>query len=382
MDAQRLKDSFAEVAKHGGDEVVLFFYADLFWRAPETRDMFPVSMAAQRDRLLGALARIVSDVDNVDALVPYLRRLGRDHRKFGTLAEHYGVVGVSLLTTLAHFAGDAWTDEVAADWKAAYALVAQVMMDAADDDGESPPWWDGMVIGHERRSMDISVLRVAPLKYLPYAPGQSVAVESELCPRTWRLFSMANAPREDGTVDFHVRIIDGGALSGALARKARPGSRLRLGPPVGSLTLSTGSGRDILMVAGSTGLAPLKALIEQVAGLAAPRRLHLFFGAEAPEGLYDLPDLEKMAAQHQWLTLTHAVSGDPAHSPGYAGERGVIADVVSRHGPWQDRDAYVCGSTAMVRATAERLVSRGIPGSQVHIEDFGWEADQRGVAHR
>jgi NAD(P)H-flavin reductase len=58
------------------------------------------------------------------------------------------------------------------------------------------------------------------------------------------------------------------------------------------------------MVAGSTGLAPLKALIEQVAGLAAPRRVHLFFGAEAPEGLYDLPDLEKMAAQHEWLTLS------------------------------------------------------------------------------
>jgi NAD(P)H-flavin reductase/hemoglobin-like flavoprotein len=373
LDAQRLKDSFAEVAKHGGDQVVLFFYADLFWRAPETRDMFPVSMAAQRDRLLGALARIVSDVDNVDALVPYLRGLGRDHRKFGTLAEHYGVVGVSLLTTLAHFAGDAWTEEVAADWKAAYTLVAQVMMDAAEEERDSLPWWDATVISHERRSMDISVLRVAPLHRLPYAPGQSVAVESELCPRTWRFLSMANAPREDGTVDFHVRIIDGGALSGALARKSRPGSRLRLGPPVGSLTLGTGTGRDILMVAGSTGLAPLKALIEQVAGLAVPRQVHLFFGAAGPEDLYDLPDLEKMAAQYQWLTLTHGVSCDPEDSPGYAGERGMITDVVSRHGPWQNHDAYVCGSTAMVQATARRLASHGVPGNQIHIEDFGWK---------
>jgi hypothetical protein len=126
--------------------------------------MFPVSMAAQRDRLLGALARIVSDVDNVDALVPYLRGLGRDHRKFGTLAEHYGVVGASLLTTLAHFAGDAWTEEVAADWKAAYALVAQVMIGAAEQDEDSPRWWDATVIGHERRSMDISVLRDADME--------------------------------------------------------------------------------------------------------------------------------------------------------------------------------------------------------------------------
>ena len=51
MDAKRLKESFGHVARHG-DEVALFFYSDLFLRAPELRDLFPVSMAAQRDRLL------------------------------------------------------------------------------------------------------------------------------------------------------------------------------------------------------------------------------------------------------------------------------------------------------------------------------------------
>jgi NAD(P)H-flavin reductase len=287
------------------------------------------------------------------------------------LAEHYDVVGASLLFTLQHFSGAAWTEELAADWTAAYTLLAQVMIEAAKEDaGEHPPWWDATVVSHERRSFDIAVFRVAPVQPLPFAPGQSVAVESEDCPRTWRFYSMANAPREDGTLDFHVRMVDGGALSSALVRRVRPGSRLRLGPAVGRLLLDAGSGRDIVMVAGSTGLAPLKALLEQVAQLPEPRRVHLFFGARTSDGLYDLPDLEKAAARFGWLRVTHAVSGPD--DPRYAGERGSIADVVGRHGPWDRHDAYVSGSTAMIEATAGRLTAAGMPDDQIYAEDFGW----------
>lgn len=367
-DAQRLKENFAHVAMHG-DEVALFFYSDLFLRNPEVRDLFPISMSAQRDRLLAALGRIVSDVDNLDRLVPYIQALGRDHRKFGAIAEHYEAVGVSLIATLAHFSGPQWTDDLAAAWKRAYTLVARVMTDAAAaDEGHRPAWWDATVIHHELRSVDVAVFRVSTTPRLAYEPGQSVAVESEERPRIWRFLSMANAPRADATLDFHVRMIAGGALSTALARNVRPGSRLRLGPPVGELKLDTTSGRSILLVAGSTGLAPLKALAEQVAERGSPPPVHLFFGARDRDGLYDLPELEKMAARSPWLTLTPAVSDDPA----YDGEKGMLCDVVARCGTWRDHDAYVCGSTPMVTATVERLASLGVPRHQIHIEDFGW----------
>jgi NAD(P)H-flavin reductase/hemoglobin-like flavoprotein len=370
LDTERLKKNFEHVARYG-DEVPLFFYSDLFLRAPEARDLFPVSMSAQRDRLVGALGRIVSEVDSLDSLVPFLRGLGRDHRKFGAVAEHYDVVGASLLFTLRHFTGSEWTEDLAADWKAAYSLVAQVMIEAAKEDAdEHPAWWDATIIGHERRSYDIAALRVAPTQPLPFIPGQSVAVESGDCPRTWRFYSMANAPREDGSLDFHVRMVDGGALSSSLVRRARPGSRLRLGPAVGTLRLRSGPGRDVVMVAGSTGLAPLKAIVEQIAGRPEPPRVHLFFGACTTEGLYDLPDLEKSAARFGWLQVTHAVSGPG--DPRYTGERGTVADVVARHGPWPSHDAYVCGSTAMIEATVRRLTADGMPETQIHVEDFGW----------
>ncbi|HEX7162186.1 MAG TPA: globin domain-containing protein [Trebonia sp.] len=99
MDERRLKESFARAAAYG-DQVPLFFYSHLFLGHPETRAMFPVSMSNQRDKLLNALGRIIADVSNHDDLVPFLQGLGRDHRKFGTLANHYPAVGASLLAYL------------------------------------------------------------------------------------------------------------------------------------------------------------------------------------------------------------------------------------------------------------------------------------------
>ena len=368
MDVQRLKDSFARVAVHG-DAVPLFFYSDLFLRHPETRELFPVSMAVQRDRLVKALAAVVSNVDNLDAVTGFVQALGRDHRKFGARPEHYGAVGASLLATLAYFSGEAWTPDLAADWKTAYEIVAGVMLDAArEDERHRPASWQATVVAHELRTFEVAVFRLALGEPVPFLPGQYVSMTSELRPRLWRMYSIANAPRPDGTMDFHVRMVDGGVLSMVLTRGLAVGSRLTLGPPVGVLTYDTSSGRDVLLVAGSTGLAPLKAILEQLAGLPDPPRTHLFFGARRAEGLYDLPDLEKMAAGLHWLTVVPAVSEEP----GYPGERGRLPDVVARSGSWRNHDAYICGPGAMVEATVGRLTTMGVPQGQIHTEEFGW----------
>ena len=368
MDTLRLKDSFSRIAMYG-DEVPLFFYSDLFIKHPEVRDLFPISMKAQREHLIAALGQIVSQVDRVDDLGVFLQGLGRDHRKFGALAEHYDVVGDSLLTTLAHFAGDTWTPELASDWSDAYSLVASVMITAAkDDEASKPAYWQGTVISCERKAFDISVLQVRPEPRLEFTPGQSVAIESPQRPRLWRYYSIANAPREDRTLDFHVRLIDGGAVSMALTYGQTVGGSLRLGPPVGVLTLDASSRRDVLMVAGSTGLAPLKAIVEEIAGLPVQPHVHLFFCARTADGLYDLPSLEKMAAEHHWLTVVPAATADSR----FRGESGSVPDVVMRAGNWSGHDAYLAGPTEMVRETSARLTSAGTPRNQIHVEDFGW----------
>jgi NAD(P)H-flavin reductase len=369
LDVVRLRESFAQVAIHG-DELPLFFYSDLFIKHPELRDMFPVSMAAQRDHLVGALVKIVSQVDDITELTTFLQGLGRDHRKFGVIARHYDDVGASLLATLEHFAGPAWTPDLADEWKAAYEVIGSVMTEAAqEDEGRRPPWWRGTVVACERRAFNVSVLFVQPEPRLDYRPGQSVAIESPDRPKLWRYYSIANAPRPDGLLEFHVRLIDGGPVSMALTSTAIADSQLRLGPPVGVLTLDEPtSGRDLLLIAGSTGLAPLKAIIDQVSGLAVPPQVHLFFGARTADGLYDLDDLDKRAAQHPWLTVTPVVSGDSR----FQGQTGSLPDVVARSGDWSRHDAYVAGPTEMVEAAVERLTTTGVPADHIHLEDFGW----------
>lgn len=131
MDVALLKETWQQVAAHG-DEVPMSFYSRLFLTHPETRSMFPMSMAGQRDRLVRALGRIVTEADDVDRLAPFLIQLGHDHAvKYGIRSQHYPWVGDALLETLASFLGSRWTTQVRDVWTEAYAIVAQKMMEGA-----------------------------------------------------------------------------------------------------------------------------------------------------------------------------------------------------------------------------------------------------------
>jgi NAD(P)H-flavin reductase len=364
VDIPAMRANFAKAAATG-DEAPLYFYSHLFLSHPETRALFPVSMAHQRDRLFQALGDVVARVDDLDALVPLLQQLGRDHRKFGTVAAHYPAVGASLLAALRHFDED-WNESLERDWTAAYELVAQVMVEAADEAAEQPPWWEADVVEHERRTFDVAVLRVRPRLPFGYVPGQSISLESDLRPRLWRYYSPANSPRPDGILELHVKARDGGPVSSALVRQTGVGDVLRLGPPLGHLTLDNQSDRDLLLVAGGMGLAPLKALVDQVARFGPKRRVDLFVGVRIEDQLYDRADLERLAQENPWLTLTYAVSDDKEA----AFEHGDVGDVVIRHGPWLNRDAYVAGPPLMVDDTIARLVAHGLPEERIRAEVF------------
>jgi NAD(P)H-flavin reductase len=304
----------------------------------------------------------------VDELVPFLQQLGSDHRKFAVTADHYPLVGKALLATLGHFLGTSWTPELAAEWEGAFGLVAQVMIEAADEAAQtSPPWWEGEVISHERRGLDIAVMTIKPNYSLDYLPGQSVAVETSIQPRLWRFYSPANAPRADGTIDLHVRMVPGGPVSSALVQATGVGDVIRLGSPIGHrLTLEPGGTGDVVLLAGGTGLAPFKALIEQVAADGGERRMFLFAGARLSRDLYDLDALSKFAVRNTWLTVIPAVSNDPLHR----GEQCSVVDAALRSGLRNEHDIFVCGSEQMVIGTLERLEQAGIPLDRIHVEDF------------
>jgi NAD(P)H-flavin reductase/hemoglobin-like flavoprotein len=360
-----LKESWTLVEEEQ-DKLAGYFYARIFLSNPQVRDLFPVTMDVQRARLLGAIVTAVQTVDDPERFDEYLKALGRDHRKFHVVPEHYDIVCAALIEAMRTFAGERWSVEYDQAWRDAYRVIAAKMQAGAAND-TNPPFWHAEVTHHERRGMDIAVFTVQTLQPIDYRAGQYLSIECNYQPRLWRVYSPANAPRKDNTIDFHVRALGAGWVSSALVRRLKPGDMVRLAAPMGSMTLDRKSTKDIVCIAGGTGLAPIKALIEELTRYNRTRWVHLFFGAKNREDLYDLAELNQLAARYPWLSVVPAVTDEP----GFTGETGNISDVVSRYGPWEQHDFFVSGSAAMVKATLRRLAEMKVPSVRIKYDAFG-----------
>lgn len=299
-----LEASLAVVAPVATD-VVAYFYDSLFTRLPALRQFFPEDMSTQRERLLAALFALVTKGSEPTTLVPALEQLGRDHRKFSTLPAQYEAVGRALIDALSRYAGHAWTPEVEHAWLARYGAAATVMIQAAEEDDHRPPFWYGTIIEHKMCGRDVAILRLRPHLPYPYVAGQHATLESARLPRVWRPYSIANAPRPDQLLEFHVRRIGRGGVSDALVT-SHPGEVVRIGPPQGNVTLGSATEESMLFVAGGTGWSMIKALLGARAenpALHVPSRLLVSCRPGEP---YD-PDFEPFvsALPNVATTLVH-----------------------------------------------------------------------------
>ncbi|WP_312018632.1 globin domain-containing protein [Streptomyces sp. I05A-00742] len=364
-ETELIRKSLAVVEPFAG-ELTVYFYAILFARHPGVRPMFPHGMDAQRDRLLRALLRIVDLVDDPESLVRFCGHLGRDHRKFGTLADHFPAVGECLLDALARYAGPAWTPDIAAAWTKAYGVITQVMISAAEEDeAVRPAVWPATVVHRVSRGHGIAEITVRPHLAYAYAAGQYVSVETPWWPKRWRYYSVANAPRADGTLTLHVRAVAGGSVSDALVHRAAVGDVVRLGPPMGDMVLDAAGSGELLFVAGGTGLAPIRALVEEVARRGGRHHVELFLGARTGAELYGVDDMLRMAQRHHWLTVRGAVSDE--YVPG---ARGSLPDVLAEYGPWYQHDVFLSGPARMVVSARDTLTLHGTPSHRIHHDPF------------
>jgi NAD(P)H-flavin reductase/hemoglobin-like flavoprotein len=363
IETRLVKESFARIVS-AGPAAMEYFYARLFTISPRSRSLFPMSMTAQRERIFAALARLIWSLDDPPRRTEILSRLGRDHRRFGVNESHYAPFIATLRDTAEHFIGSEWTPETASAWQAALDYMATTMQAAAEDDARtSPPWWIGEVVSHELRSPGVAVLRLRPSQPLPYQAGQYIPVQVTRWPREWRPYSIATAPKPGGLIELHVKALPGGHVSNTLVYLSNVGDCVLLGAADGSMTLAE-SDKDLLCVAGGTGLAPIKAIIEQALAkrpAGRPRKITLFFGARHQHDLYDLEDLQLLEAACASFEVIPVVSDEP----GYSGLAGMLPDVLGKQGLFENAEAYVCGPAAMVSRTTA-LLAASIPCGQLH----------------
>ncbi|WP_162951027.1 globin domain-containing protein [Streptomyces sviceus] len=355
-DAVRIRRTMAEVAPVA-EKVTSYFHALLFVRHPGLRPLFPASMDAQRDRLLRALLTAAEHIDNPPVLVDYLQNLGRGHRKYGTRAEHYPAVGECLIGALSKYASGSWDRETEAAWVRAYTTISQVMIDAAAaDELRAPAWWFAEVVSHDLRTPDVAVVTVRPDQPYPFLAGQYTSLETPWWPRIWRHYSFASAPRSDGLLSFHVKAVPAGWVSNALVHRAHPGDVIRLGPPTGSMTVDHTTDSGLLCLGGGTGIAPIKALVEDVAEHGARRSVEVFYGARTDHGLYAIDTMLRLQQSHPWLSVRAVVD---------QGARLRFPEAVRAYGPWHDYDAYLSGPPGMIRSGVDTLRSFGIPSERI-----------------
>jgi NAD(P)H-flavin reductase/hemoglobin-like flavoprotein len=342
-------------------EVITLLYEAMFERHPYLRKLFPDSMEFQRTHLEHAFRYTIENLHRPEQLAAFCVRLGRDHRKLGVRPVHYQVFEDALIDALRCHAGERWHDDVEQAWLRMLRFVAAAMVEGADGALAEPASWGGTVTHHERRRPDLAVIRVRTFEPYPYRPGQYATLQSPLLPHAWRSYSPASASAPDGELEFHVRRTGPGGLSDALVTRTGVGDSLRLGPAKGTMTLDDDPARDVLIVAGGTGWAPARALLEELAVRRRPGTgAYVFVGARTADDLYDASALARLESRCPWLRMV------PVTDEGLGGsEDGSVVEAVARYGDWTDCTAYVSGPPAMVTAAVYRLAAAGVPDDRI-----------------
>jgi ferredoxin-NADP reductase/hemoglobin-like flavoprotein len=345
-----------------------YFYGHLFAAEPEIGSMFPAAMDSQRHRFYRALYRICVTRD--ERLDDYLADLGRAHRKFGVRKEHYAAFRTALIAAASRFTSPGFAAGDAADgtaWLAAFDRAAEIMTAAADEDARRvPAWWTAEVTAHERRTPHVAVITLRPGEPFPYRAGQHLWVQTPRWPRLWRRYSIANAPRADGTLTLHVRAVEGGLVSATLVHHLEPGDTLLLGQAEGRMVADTGSRRPMLFLAGGTGLAPLKAIIEAVGAATEPgmpRNVTLYYGARTQAELYDLSALVRLGLDFPWLKIVPVTSDERSDAAAY----GTIP-ILGAKAAWDDADVYISGPDIMIVRTVTALQTLGANPARLHYD--------------
>lgn len=222
------------------------------------------------------------------------------------------------------------------------------------------------VIARDRMTHDILRLRLAleaPEKFR-FAAGQYLNLTMADAPM--RSYSMANRP-DEAIVELHIRQVPEGRTSTAIHRDLAVGDQVEIEGPCGSAYLRDAHDGPIIALAGGSGLAPIKSIVETAlhAGMAQP--VWLYFGVRKEEDLYLVDHFEGLARQFANLTFVPVLSQAEAtpHRTGF------VTDALAfDHHSLTGARAYVAGPPGMVDAAHAVLAERGVTAANIHADVF------------
>ncbi len=223
----------------------------------------------------------------------------------------------------------------------------------------------------ERAAEDVMVVRLKlpTSERLQFLAGQYI--EFLLPENKRRAFSLANAPHADDLLEIHVRRVPGGNFTEHVFTKMKEKDILRLEGPLGSFFLREDSDKPIILVAGGTGFAPIKGLVEHALHIGSQRPLQFYWGAQNRAGLYLAALAEQWAAEHG-IAYTPVLSA-PAADDHWTGRTGLVHEaVMADHPDLSAYQVYACGAPAMCEAALKDFTARGLPAEEFFADVFSY----------
>jgi toluene monooxygenase electron transfer component len=210
-------------------------------------------------------------------------------------------------------------------------------------------------------------------KHAAFLPGQ-YAMLTFPDGRGPRAYSMSNLPNGDGLWEFWIRRKPGGEVSDALFDELQTGDTMTINGAFGLAYLRAESKRDIMCIAGGSGISPMLSIARGV--LVDPDmddcQIHFYFGGRTPEDLCGLDELKALPGFEERVHYYPAISM-PEEAPDWTGDTGFIHEIVeNRHGDELSLfECYLAGPPPMVQATTKMLQLKGnVPASQIHYDPF------------
>jgi naphthalene 1,2-dioxygenase ferredoxin reductase component len=188
-----------------------------------------------------------------------------------------------------------------------------------------------------------------------------------------RDYSMANPPGEP-LLEFHIRDVGDGASRYAVRHLVR-GETVSVSGPLGDAYLRDEHAGPIVAIAGGSGLAPMKAIVETALARDPMRAIRLYFGVRRERDLYLVEHFGRLASTHRRFRFIPVVvepSGPSSWRGGLVGEA-AVADIAD----FTHSKAYLAGPPPMVEATVALLRARGLAAADIHADPFYSEEENR-----
>ena len=226
----------------------------------------------------------------------------------------------------------------------------------------------GVLTEKKTLSPDTRLFIFRPKQEIAFQPGQFMMINP--CPddTTYkRAFSVASAPKKDKMIELCIKIVPDGKVS-PLIDQLDLGSELWIKGPYGVFTLRPGE-REIIFIAGGTGIAPFRSMLNQLASEKTTRKCWLFYRFKNPEDFLFKEEFLELAKKYSWFTFVSSLSN---HANDWQHETKRIHDVIYNYiAEPKKHDVYVCGPPLMVKETIASLIEQGFDPEHIYKEAWG-----------